>query len=206
MPEGISIHIGLNSVDPAHYAGWSGELAACEFDAKDMQAIAETNGFVSTLLLTQDATADAVTGAIRDAGERLSAGDTLFVSYSGHGGQVPDGNSDEDDRRDETWCLFDRELIDDELYTLWSGFKPEVRVFVLSDSCHSGSAARQVERVIGIEAINAAAGSSGDGEGRPRLKALPEALEQRVYDENSALYDAIQAETTAYDTAHKPAG
>ena len=33
---GLSIHIGLNSVSPAHYEGWSGDLAACEFDAKDI--------------------------------------------------------------------------------------------------------------------------------------------------------------------------
>ena len=37
----VSIHIGLNSVDPKHYAGWSGDLMACEFDANDMAAIAQ---------------------------------------------------------------------------------------------------------------------------------------------------------------------
>ena len=30
-----SLHIGLNAVNPAHYAGWSGPLKACEFDAAD---------------------------------------------------------------------------------------------------------------------------------------------------------------------------
>ena len=29
---GVSLHIGLNSVDPKHYGGWSGDLVACEFD------------------------------------------------------------------------------------------------------------------------------------------------------------------------------
>ena len=37
MPQGISVHIGLNSVDPRHYEGWAGQLTACEADAKDMQ-------------------------------------------------------------------------------------------------------------------------------------------------------------------------
>ena len=26
----LSLHIGLNKVDPGHYAGWDGELFACE--------------------------------------------------------------------------------------------------------------------------------------------------------------------------------
>ena len=36
MPQAISIHVGLNEVDPKHYQGWNGELVACEFDANDM--------------------------------------------------------------------------------------------------------------------------------------------------------------------------
>ena len=39
MATGISLHLGLNAVDPHDYEGWSGHLAACEYDAKDMQAI-----------------------------------------------------------------------------------------------------------------------------------------------------------------------
>ncbi len=36
MSKGISLHLGMNAVDPAHYGGWSGELLACEADANDM--------------------------------------------------------------------------------------------------------------------------------------------------------------------------
>ncbi len=35
----MSLHIGLNRVDPKHYGGWSGPLAACECYANDMAAI-----------------------------------------------------------------------------------------------------------------------------------------------------------------------
>lgn len=41
MATGLAITIGLNSVDPTHYGGWSGDLIACEFDANDMSAIAK---------------------------------------------------------------------------------------------------------------------------------------------------------------------
>jgi hypothetical protein len=39
--KGVSLHIGLNSVDPAAYNNWSGELIACENDAHSMEAIAK---------------------------------------------------------------------------------------------------------------------------------------------------------------------
>ena len=45
MAQGISVHIGLNRVDPAQYEGWDGQLAACEADAKDMEALAKAQGF-----------------------------------------------------------------------------------------------------------------------------------------------------------------
>ena len=48
MPKGLSLHIGLNFVDPNHYQGWDGQLAACEFDAKDMSALAKKKGFKTT--------------------------------------------------------------------------------------------------------------------------------------------------------------
>ena len=145
MPQGISIHIGLNEVDPAHYNGWSGKLNACEADAGDMERIATARGFEPTTILTREGTADAVTSAISDAAGKLEAGDILFLTYSGHGGQVPDTNNDEEqDQLDETWVLFDRQLVDDELYDLYSQFAAGTRIFVFSDSCHSGSVNRGI--------------------------------------------------------------
>ena len=52
MTKGLSIHIGLNSVDPNHYKDqngnpWPGHLVACESDARAMQAIADKQGFAS---------------------------------------------------------------------------------------------------------------------------------------------------------------
>ena len=61
------------------------------------------------------------------------------MSYSGHGGQIQDENADEADGLDETWVLYDRQVIDDELYQRWASFAEGVRIVVLSDSCHSGS-------------------------------------------------------------------
>jgi hypothetical protein len=148
MPKGISLHIGLNIVDPNQYGDDFAELEGCENDARDMQDLAAAQGFQSTLLLNNQATAAAVTGAIKSAAAGLVAGDYFLVTFSGHGSQVINElNGDEElDGLDETWVLFDRNLIDDELSFLWSLFWPDVRILVISDSCHSGTISRAFRR------------------------------------------------------------
>lgn len=42
MPKGFYLHVGLNSVDPKHYSGWSGNLTTCEADAEDVELIAKS--------------------------------------------------------------------------------------------------------------------------------------------------------------------
>ena len=179
----LSLHIGLNAVDPAHYSGWDGPLTACEFDAHDMAALATARGMVATRLLTRAATRAKVLAALRAAAKTLKAGDLFFVSYSGHGGQVPDTHGDEPDRQDETWCLHDGQLIDDELYLELGRFAAGVRILMLSDSCHSGTVARAP-----MTTTTAPAGSAA----RPRL--LPPAVARRTYQAHQAFYDGLQAE------------
>ncbi|MFO0728077.1 MAG: caspase family protein [Myxococcota bacterium] len=142
--KGLSIHIGLNHVDPAAYNGWDGALSGCINDATDMKAIAESLGYSAQSFIDSDATSDNVVAALGKAASDLESGDILFLTYSGHGGQTADVNGDEEDGQDETWVLWDRQLIDDELYALWSQFKEGVRIVMLSDSCHSGTVARLV--------------------------------------------------------------
>jgi hypothetical protein len=180
---GVGLHIGLNRVDPGHYAGWEGQLTACEADARDMLAITSGRGFKSSTLFTSEATSAAVISAISKAAGELETGDMFVVSYSGHGGQVPDVSGDEPDRRDETWVLFDRQLIDDELYELWGKFKTGVRILLLSDSCHSGSVAR--------DAFYAA--SPTNATYPDRFKFMPRATEDATYAAHKELYDALQA-------------
>jgi hypothetical protein len=198
MGNGVSLHIGLNSVDPDHYQGWKGTLAGCEYDAHDMESIAESLGYEPrTVLLTKGATVSAVTTAITKASKGLTAGDTLFLTYSGHGGQVKDTNGDErrkdvdevgeyGDTYDETWVLYDRQLVDDELYALWAEFAAKVRVIVLSDSCHSGTVARP------------APWDTDNVDPWPNRR-LPIELQDGVYAANQRTYDAVQKKTKSRD-------
>lgn len=186
MSKGRALHIGLNHIDPAHY-GTDGELAGCINDANDMLKMAQALGYAAQPpIVDGDATVARVKSEINAAAADLQAGDSFLITYAGHGGQVPDASGDEvddplggkGDDQDETWCLFDRELVDDELYSLYAGFLPGVRITVVSDSCHSGTVTRAVSL-------------GGRFLGREVLK--------RVYSANKELYDGIQREYPASD-------
>ena len=183
-PKAISLHIGLNGVSPSAYGGWDGPLAACEFDANDMAAIAKSKRMAPTLLLTKKATRKAVLDAMRAAAKALKAGDLFFLTYSGHGGQVPDVTGEEPDKKDETWCLYDGQLIDDELYFELARFAAGVRILVLSDSCHSGTVTREARLVPTTTPAQ-----------RPKL--MPEAVAMRTYREHQDFYDRLQRDVAA---------
>ena len=189
MAKGVSLHIGVNQVNPAHYAGWVGQLAACEADAASMQGIAARGGYTTRIMLTQAATRANVSAAIREAARNLVPGDIFLISYAGHGGQVPDVNGDEPDGADETWCLFDGQLIDDELLQLWSGFAAGVRVLVFSDSCHSGTVTRAARGDLNLDA--AAAELRAFGIDRPVFRFMPPEVAIRTYMANKDMYDRV---------------
>jgi hypothetical protein len=177
---GVSLHLGLNAVNPKQYEGWSGELTACEFDANDMAALAKASGMKPQVLLTKKATRANAIAAVRAASKQLKSGDLFFLTYSGHGGQVPDVTGEEDDKLDETWCLYDGQVIDDELYVELTRFGEGVRVLVLSDSCHSGTVTRAAPRPL--------PGTPAPG----RSKMMPPAVAMRTYDAHKAFYDNLQ--------------
>lgn len=205
MSKGTSFHLGLNSVDPSHYDGWSGPLGGCEKDANDMAGIARGQGYASTkVLLTQEATAGAFVNEMLSLAERLQPGDILFLSYSGHGGQVPDLDGDEeDDGLDETWCLYDRMLIDDELFRLFSRFASDVRIFMLSDSCHSGSVAKNIMARSGLSfedlpravrsANEALVPGGADVAGFDRIRLAPPDKTLAAYMKSESMYRSLQA-------------
>jgi metacaspase-1 len=200
VPQAISIHVGLNEVDPKHYQGWNGKLVACEFDANDMEKLASERGFDSEKLLTKQATAEALTSALKKASQKLESGDTLLLTYSGHGGQVPDANGDEKDRMDETWVLYNRQMVDDELYSLFGTFKPGVRIAIFSDSCHSGTVAKDAMDAVGPDRM-ARSVNGGDSQ-QPRAKGMPDEVVRSVYEANKDEYDEIQKSLPPFDKAN----
>jgi hypothetical protein len=84
---------------------------------------------------------------------------------------------EEGDKLDETWCLYDGQLIDDEVFLELNRFAPGVRVLVFSDSCHSGTVVRA--RI-------------PDGIPAGRSKMMPPPIAMRTYREHRAFYDKLQ--------------
>lgn len=196
----MSLHIGVNLVDKTHYwknefDSWDGQLLGCEADAEAMEQLAKAQGFTTKKLLTQDATRANVIQQIEQAAAELKAGDYFFLTYSGHGSQVKDISRDEFenndlskmkiDSKDETWCLYDKQLIDDELHRLWTTFKKGVRILIFSDSCHSGT----VSKTIGDEMPIAPPGIG--------FRMMPKSGLTVTYMKHAEFYDSLQSEQGA---------
>ncbi|WP_274563507.1 caspase family protein [Streptomyces spiramyceticus] len=193
MATGISLHIGLNKVDPAQYGGWDGELVACEQDAHDMARLARTAGFSDTTLLTPDGTVDNVTKELRKAAKRLKSGDIMLFTYSGHGGQVPDaeGSDDERDEFDETLVLFDRQFLDDELHREFGRFAAGVRIAAFLDCCHSGTGI-EVRDVLTPEAMQEQFQTRDPDEIENTSRLMPVAKQVEIYQRDQQFFQEIQ--------------
>lgn len=184
MPKLNSLVIGLNKVDPLSYDGkWDGALPCCEKDADDIASILKSLKYGKiTLLKTKKATRQNVLKALKEAAKSLNKGDMFTIYYSGHGGQVPDVNGDETDANDETWCLYNGQLIDDELYYEFSNFKEGVRILMISDSCHSGTMSK-------VAIFNA---DKKETKKDKIYKMMPVEVIGKAYYKKRALYDKIQ--------------
>lgn len=182
MSRGISIHIGMEYFDAEYYNGDDGALPTCGKDCLDMQEIAISQNFEeSIVLLNEDATRDTVKDAIISASKRLIDGDMLFISYSGHGTYIKDMDGDEEDGKDEAWCLYNGFLLDDELLQLWTLFA-DVRIFLVSDSCHSGTISK--------------APMGGNRENMIVSKLFSTAKAKQVYLKNKEFYDSVKSKAS----------
>ncbi|WP_405810432.1 caspase family protein [Streptomyces sp. NBC_00210] len=151
-PRGMSVHIGVDRLDAGHYGG-AFALSSCVNDARAMRTIAEALGYQTLTLENENATVANFMGFMRQSAAALFSGDTLLITFSGHGSQIPDSSGDaEADGLDETLCFFDRMLVDDELYSLLAGFQAGVRVIGVFDACHSGTVAKPLDLPVEEEA------------------------------------------------------
>jgi hypothetical protein len=194
----MSLHIGLNEVDAGHY-GSKFPLDGCENDANAMAEIAKYRGFGRITRLTGPAaTSKAVNEAFQVAAAKLYDGDTFMITFSGHGTTIKNPYNPPEDPNDQTWALYDRLMTDNELYELWTCFRPGVRIAVVSDSCYSGSiltylklylATKYVpQTILDLPPVNVRVISYEDGE--------------RVYEAHQGLYYSIQK--SVVDAQSKP--
>lgn len=105
----------------------------------------------SRVLLDGNATVERFQSAWREVLGKAQPGDRIIVTFAGHGGQIPDQNGDEEDKKDET-LIFQEfnpakpsagRISDDELYDLFNKAKA-YRILFVADTCHSGGMTRSV--------------------------------------------------------------
>jgi hypothetical protein len=140
---GYSIHIAVSKLSPTAYDPVDPQPGMYQ-DLADMKQIATSEGFTVLRddLVDEKATHRDVIGAITDAQKKVGAGDTLLITYSGHGSQIPDETGEAP--MVDIWCLYDDYLISHELRPIWNGFDQNARIIVVLDSCHSSTATRQI--------------------------------------------------------------
>lgn len=134
--------VGVNEVDAGRYGRPMPTLRSAERDAMAMAHFLrnEKRFDTGTPMLGRMATLDAVIAQLQWAARRLVNPNDVFVMYfAGHGSQVPDPTWSERDGKNETFCLYDGELIDHALYVALAAFRPKVKVLVVTDCCHSGA-------------------------------------------------------------------
>lgn len=165
--------IGINN-----YPGTQMDLQGCVNDANDWAAALTQRGFAVSKLLDSEATKAAMMTAMEDLIAKASKGDSLVITFSGHGTYQPDTDGDEADGLDEALCPYDLQtsgaaLTDDEIRVLFAARKAGVRIVLISDSCHSGTVTR-------------AAAAERDADTRPRFMPMGNWLPDKLLPRNRA--------------------
>jgi hypothetical protein len=132
----VSLHLGTNRLNPAAYGGWDGQIIGAVPDANAMHKLATGLGFRAHLFVDAQARADCLVASLATLAATLRSGDSLMITLSGHGAQMPDGSGNEPDKKIETWMLFDKQLSATELFDAFARFRPGVTLLVVQDTSH----------------------------------------------------------------------
>ena len=136
-----AVCIGIND-----YPGTFNDLSGCVNDANDWADLLSNDyGFGDNvqLIIDAEATRANITQAFLNLAQAAQSGDIVVVTYSGHGTwEYDNADRDESDNRDEAICAHDGNILDDEIRSAIRTMDPEVRLTIISDSCHSGTVTR----------------------------------------------------------------
>lgn len=164
--KGRALCIGINE-----YPGTNANLNGCVNDADEWARILGSNySYEVSKRLEAEATREGILDGLKSIVGQAQPKDRLIITFSGHGTFVPDDSGDETDKADEAWCPSDvmtsRVIMDDEIAAIFRTAPKGVRIVMISDSCHSGTMARAMQR----------ARTGVDGYGDARVRFLPPQL------------------------------
>jgi hypothetical protein len=121
-PQIVALLVGISDyqhLDPAPSAGnlpdgWGYDLYAPKYDVEDMARWLGTMGVAATNIIQRtesQASRASIVNAFNELDQKENKNSTVIFFYSGHGGQVPDLNSDESDGEDEFIAAYDTNLV-----------------------------------------------------------------------------------------------
>ena len=134
-----AVLIGIN------YTNTENELYGCVNDAMNLKNMLKSKYNYKEenikTILNEEATRQTILQEITALVKEASKGDSLILSYSGHGISTNDRNGDEEDGKDDLLVTSDNYAIfDDELKEILDTHLQEgVTLFALFDNCHSGT-------------------------------------------------------------------
>lgn len=112
-----------------------GPCPGSDVDAHTFETICAVSDINATKLINEQATVKRVKAELQQLCETY---DTVVFYYSGHGGQTPSINPYapfEGDGLDEFLCLYDKAMLDNDIWAIIS--KAKGRVICIFDCCHS---------------------------------------------------------------------
>lgn len=206
--EGRALLIGIG-----HYQIPGADLPGVDRDLEFMQEVARWLGYPPAAIRTlsdADATLEKVESFMGSwLKEGLAPDDPVLIYFSGHGTRIPDENGDEgSDGADEVLMMYDARpvehdgqptldgvLVDDRFSELLRAL-PSRRVLVLVDACHSGSAVKDLDRLLGDQPMTKAYTYPGMPAGGGAL----------LFEDDSANYLAISAAGDEEEALPSPEG
>lgn len=139
----LALCIGIND-----FPGTGNDLNGCINDAQDWENVLVKRGFDVKMLLDKQATRSLILKIMTELLTATVKGDSIIITNSTHGTQIPDTSGDEVDGFDEAICVISDDqqkidlITDDELWKLFKLKKPGVQLVWIADSCHSGTMVR----------------------------------------------------------------
>jgi Caspase domain len=178
---------GLMSYQPIR------RLNGCVNDARAIEAaVTPLTATKPRVLLNEYVTRASFLSAWQDMVDDSAEGDTLLVTYSGHGSQEPArGGTQPTGRMHNTFILssFDtsqpplnqERIFDDEIQGLWQSVARRNKVVFVADSCHAGGMTRsadlRVEAGITYRFVPGGYEIEGETPGRIQIPTSPSGLE-----------------------------
>ncbi len=139
------------------------DLQGAVNDARDIADALQSLNADVMLLLNAEATREAVLTSWQAILDKAAPGDTLIVTYAGHGSNEPEHTpGNEEDGLDENFLLAGfapygkaagERIRDDEIADLIAQ-RPDIEVIFVADACHSGTVTRNLNPTLGYRYVS----------------------------------------------------